>query len=333
MLGNTEGPLSKAHDLLVLDLDGVVYISGHAVERAPEALARARAQGLHLAFITNNASRPPAAVAANLTSLGVEAHAEDVVTSAQAAARLLSAELAAGDRVYVIGADGLEQALQERGLKPVTSAEDGPVAVVQGYGADVPWSQVRDGAILVRSGLPWVASNTDMTIPTAHGPGPGNGTLVKLVAEFAGRTPKVAGKPEVALFDETLARVGGQRPLMIGDRLDTDIGGAVRVGWPSLLVLTGVTGLSELVTARPEERPTYVGANLDALEETHRQPEYDAGRWRLGGWTAAIEDGELAISGSGRPSDWWRVAAAAGWQHLDETGTPIGLGRVGDGPR
>lgn len=321
------------HDLLVLDLDGVVYVSGHAVHRAPEALGRAREHGLHLAFITNNASRPPDAVAANLTALGIEAYPEDVVTSAQAAARLLSAELEPGARVYVIGADGLELALRERGLEPVTSLDDDPAGVAQGYGPLVPWRQVLDGAILVRSGLPWVASNTDMTIPTVHGPGPGNGTLVKLVAEFARRTPKVAGKPEAALFEETVARVGGKRPLMIGDRLDTDIAGAVRMSWPSLLVLTGVTGLAELVSARPGERPTFIGENLDALAEVHRSPEYDGERWHLDGWTATAEGGALAVSGSGRRSDWWRVAAVAGWKHLDETGTPVDVSRLGSGPR
>ena len=144
---------------------------------------------------------------------------------------------------------------------------------MQGYGPDMPWKQVMRGAGLVGSGLPWVASNTDMTIPTATGSGPGNGALVKLVAEFAGREPEVAGKPQPPLFRETLTRVGGEHPLVVGDRLDTDIEGAVTMGWDSLLVLTGVTGLEELVAAGPDVRPTYVAPDLAALAQPQPAPE------------------------------------------------------------
>ena len=150
--------------------------------------------------------------------------------------------------------------------------------MVQGYGPDMPWKQVMQGAILVASGLPWVASNTDMTIPTATGVGPGNGTLVRLIAEYAERQPQVAGKPMSPLFAETITRVGGDRPLMVGDRLDTDIEGAVTMGWDSLLVLTGVTGLEELVRARKEERPTYIAPDLAALAEAAAGARGDRGR-------------------------------------------------------
>jgi glycerol 3-phosphatase-2 len=203
---------------------------------------------------------------------------------------------------------------------PVTSAADDPVAVVQGYGPDMPWRQVVAGAILVRDGLPWVASNTDLTIPTADGIGPGNGTLVRLVAEYAEREPVVAGKPEPPLLEETLRRVGGERPLMVGDRLDTDIEGARRVGWDSLLVLTGVTGLAELVGARAEHRPTYLAPDLAGLGEPQQAPALDDGVATLGGWSARVDEGALVVDGSGEPGDWWRVVATAAWAHLDERG-------------
>src|SRR4051812_16887617 len=169
---------------------------------------------MHLAFVTNNAARPPKVVGEHLRGLGVDAHEEDVVTSSQAAARLLSTQLPAGSKVFLIGGPGLEEALRERGLEPVTDPEDDDItAVVQGYGPDMPWKRVVQGAVLVRSGLPWVASNTDLTLPTAHGIGPGNGALVELVERFSGREAQVAGKPRAPLFEETLARVGGTRPL------------------------------------------------------------------------------------------------------------------------
>ncbi len=323
MLGSSDLPLSEAYDVAVLDLDGVVYVGPHAVSGAPAALNAAQSGGMHLAFVTNNASRPPETVGAHLRDLGVEANDEDVVTSAQAAARLLADDIEAGSKVFLIGGRGLEQALIERGLEPVTEPCEEVAGVAQGYGPDVPWSQVLQGAILVASGLPWVASNTDMTMPTAAGVGPGNGTLVRLIAEYAGRDPVVAGKPMSPLFEETLTRVGGTRPLVVGDRLDTDIEGAVTMGWDSLLVLTGVTGLDELVRAEEQERPTFLAPDLAALSQPQVAPEHADGLTSLGGWTAGVDSGRLVVEGNGSVEDWWRVVADAAWRHLDERGQPV----------
>lgn len=313
-------PLNTAYDVAVLDLDGVVYVGAHAVDGAAEALVAAREAGMHLAFVTNNAARPPEDVAKHLVEIGLPVTPGDVVTSAQAAARLMAARVPPRSRIYVIGGRGLEEALRERDLVPVTSPEDDPVAVVQGFGPEMPWRQVLDGAILVKQGLPWVASNLDLTVPTEHGPGPGNGALVDMVARFAHREPEVAGKPEPPLFEETLARVGGSRPLVVGDRIDTDIDGARHVGWDSLLVMTGVTTLAELAVLEPDRRPTYVGADLSCLAEPAPEPELDATTAHLGGWTAVVGDGRLSVSGAGDVHSWWRVVAAALWAHLDATG-------------
>jgi HAD superfamily hydrolase (TIGR01450 family) len=313
-------PLDQTYDLAALDLDGVVYVGREPVAGAVDALAAARDGGMRLAFITNNAARPPADVADHLREIGIPADAGDVVTSAQAGARLLARQVPAGSQVYVIGGAGLHEALHERGLEPVTGIDADPVAVIQGYGPDMPWRQVIDGAILVRAGLPWVATNLDRTVPTRHGPGPGNGTLVALVAEYAGRRPQVAGKPEAPLFEETLARAGGRRPLVVGDRLDTDIDGARNVGWDSLLVMTGVTGLAELATLTAPGRPTYLGADLGSLGLPVGPTLLDAGGARVGGWRAEVHQGRLAVNGAGDAHDWWRAAAAALWEHLDRTG-------------
>jgi glycerol 3-phosphatase-2 len=323
VLGSSQQPLSSAYDVAVLDLDGVVYVGPDAVEGAPEALNRAQSGGMHLAFVTNNAARPPTVVGEQLRGLGVAARDEDVVTSAQAAARLLADQVPAGSKVFLLGAEGLELALRERDLEPVVEPSDDVAAVVQGYGPDLPWRQVIQGAILVRSGLPWVASNTDMTIPTAHGVGPGNGALVRLVAEYAQREPQVAGKPMSPLFEETLTRVGGEHPLVIGDRLDTDIEGAVNMGWDSLLVMTGVTGLEELVGARKDQRPTFIAPDLAALAQPQEAPEQVGEGVTLGGWNAGVDGEQLAVTGEGSDGDWWRVVAVAAWRHLDETGQPV----------
>ncbi|MCW2786215.1 MAG: hypothetical protein JWP74_2732 [Marmoricola sp.] len=305
--------LHSRYDVAVLDLDGVVYIGDRAVGGAADALAAARVAGMHLAFVTNNAARPPGDVAAHLIELGIEASPQDVVTSAQAAARLIAAEVPPASVVYVIGGPGLHDALREHGLVPTTDVDDDPVAVVQGYGPDMPWRQVINGALLVRRGVPWVASNLDSTVPTPYGPGPGNGTLVSLVATYADRVPVVAGKPEPPLFRETLARVGGERPLVVGDRLDTDIDGAIAVEWDSLLVMSGVTVLEDLASLAPEHRPTYIGADLGCL---------DSDGTSVGGWEAAVRDGGLVVTGDGDLHAWWRACATALWAHLDEAGTP-----------
>lgn len=322
MLGSSDVPLSERYDLGMLDLDGVVYVGGDAVPGAPAHLGRARDAGMRLAFITNNAARPPERVAAHLVELGVKASTEDVVTSAQAAARLLSERFGADARVVALGSDGLIAALGEAGLVPV-GVDDEAVAVATGYGPDVLWRDIMRVAVRVRDGLPWVASNGDYTIPTAYGVAPGHGVLVETLARFTGVTPTTAGKPERPLLDETVRRVGGQRPLMVGDRLDTDIEGARRAGIDSLLVLTGVTGLAELVAARPEERPTYLSPDLGGLTETCGAPEPADGGFRLGDRVARVEGGRLRLDGHGSTADWWRLVAVAGWTHLDDTGTPV----------
>lgn len=313
MVAPVRGSLLASYDVALIDLDGVVYIGSKAVPGAIDALNRAREAGLHLAYVTNNAARPPVFVAEHLTDLGITTQAADVVTSAQAAARLVAAQVPAGSPVYVIGGEGLHAALIERGLEPVTDLDSDAVAVVQGYGPEMPWRQVINGAILVRRGLPWVASNLDLTVPTRHGPGPGNGALVQLVAEFSGRTPVAAGKPEKPLFEESLARVGGDRPLVVGDRIDTDIDGARAVGWDSLLVMTGVTTLEILTTLEPAHRPTYLGADLGALLLAPGES---------GAWDARVVGGALVVTGSGDLHGWWTAVAAAVWAHLDDTGRP-----------
>lgn len=334
MLRACADPLVGAYDLAMLDLDGVVYVAGHAIEGVPEHLARLRRTGTHLAFITNNASRTPEKVAANLRRLGVAAGAEDIVTSAQAAARLLVERYGPAARVLLLGGAGLDDALRDQDLEPIGASDPDPVALVTGYGPDVVWRDVMRATVLVHDGLPWVASNTDLSIPTDYGIAPGHGMLVGMIERFSGVTPVVAGKPQRPLLDETVRRVGGDRPLMVGDRLDTDVEGAHNAGVDSLLVLTGVSGLSDLVAAPPPLRPTYVSPGLEGLFTAHAAPELAEGTASLGGWTARVEEGRLAVTGSGEPGDWWRVAVTAAWQHLDDTGRPAAVdGARPPGPR
>lgn len=322
MLKASEVPVLETYDLAMFDLDGVVYVSGRAIDGVAERLQRVRDAGVHLAFVTNNASRTPEKVAANLVKLGVAATAPDVVTSAQAAARVVKDRFGPDASVFLLGGAGLEAALAAEGLG-VTDEPSTASALVSGYGPDVLWKDVMRAATLIRDGLPYVASNTDMSIPTDYGLAPGHGVLVKTLCDFAGVEPIVAGKPARPLMDETIRRVGGDRPLMVGDRLDTDIEGAHAVGVDSLLVMTGVTHLGELVAATPELRPSYISPDLEGLFESHPVPEPVEDGARLGGWQATVEAGALAVRGEGSDADWWRVVAAAGWGYLDRTGTAV----------
>jgi HAD superfamily hydrolase (TIGR01450 family) len=321
-LGSSTEPLDRTYDLAMLDLDGVVYVGPDAVPGAPEHVAAARAAGMRVAFITNNASRPPAAVAEHLRELGVEAGPDDVVTSAQAAGRVLSERLGPGARVVVLGGRGLADAVAEAGLVQV-GVEDDADAVVTGYGPDVLWGQIMRAAVRIQDGLWWVASNTDLTFPTTFGVAPGHGVLVETLRRFTGVEPVVAGKPSRPLLDETVRRCGGERPLMVGDRLDTDIEGAHAAEVDSLLVMTGVTGLAELVGAGPGLRPTYISATLGGLDTPQPLPEASGDAVSLGGWRGQVSNGALEMSGTGETDDWWRVVAVAAWRHLDATGGPV----------
>lgn len=309
--------LTDIYDVALLDLDGVVYIGPDAVEHAAQALQSARDAGMRLTFVTNNAARPPAAVADHLTEIGIAATVDEVVTSAQAAARLVAERVPPGSRVLVVGGEGLEVALREQGLKPVSSVNDDPEAVVQGFHPDVGWRQLAEGAYAVASGLPWVASNVDVTIPTTHGIAPGNGTLVDVLRSVTKREPLIAGKPQPPMHRETLLRSGATNPLVVGDRLDTDIEGANNVGADSLLVLTGVATPTELVLAPEGLRPTYLGADLRSLAAGPDELALTAAAER-GGCRATVRNGVLDITGRGDVLDAIRAACGAVWSSSDD---------------
>lgn len=266
--GSSTEPLAAVHDVALLDLDGVVYVGAGAVAHAARSLDAARDQhGMRAAFVTNNAARTPEVVAAHLVELGIRALPSDVVTSAQAGARMLAERLPTGSRVLVIGGPGAADALRERGLVPVESVDDGAVALIQGYGPDVGWRQLAEGSLAIERGMPWVATNLDRTIPSPRGRVLGNGAMVAALRHATGAEPLVAGKPEPPLMLESVERSHALRPIVVGDRLDTDIEGATRSGIPSLLVLTGVTDWQDLLHAPPRLRPTYLGHDLRALLE------------------------------------------------------------------
>ena len=323
-------PLYRAYDVALLDLDGVVYIGGAPIPGAADALRRVSAGGMRLAYVTNNAYRTPAAIAALLTGLGVPVRAGDVVTSAQAAARLLAEKLPAGAKVLVIGGTGLRLAVRERGLVPVSSASSRPQAVVQGYAPTVDYPALAEGGLAVAAGALFVATNADSTLPGPRGRQPGNGSMLQVIATATGVMPLVAGKPEPPLHRESVLRTGARHPLVVGDRLDTDIEAAHRVGSDSLLVLTGVTHPADVIVAPPRQRPRYIAAGLAGLLEPYPKIESvkrdgeAGGRYRCGAWLARWDaNGQLELTrvggGDADPVDGLRALCAAAWSRQNVT--------------
>jgi len=314
----SDGPLVEVYDGALLDLDGVVYVGRHAVDGVPDLLAKLRDAGVRLAFVTNNASRTAAGVAEHLRELGIDADEADVVTSAQAAAHETARLVGRDSAVLLVGGEGLSVALQHEGLRVVQSADDEPAAVVQGFHPRVGWELLAEGAFAIENGAAWVASNLDLTFPTSRGVAPGNGTLVNALAAAVGRRPDcVAGKPYRPLFDEAVRRLDVRRPLVVGDRLDTDIAGAHSADLDSLLVMTGVTDLSTLCRADAEHRPSFLGWTMDALVRAHGVPERREDGWVLGGWRVRC-DGAVSIDDrDGDDDDGLRAVAAAAWDWAD----------------
>lgn len=321
-------PLDRAFDCALLDLDGVVYRGSVSVPHAADAIAAARTAGMGTVFVTNNASRTPRMVADHLTELGVPTGAEEVATAAMAAAALIAREADADTRVLVIGGTGLREAIAAEGLTTVAGADDKPTVVVQGYAPDLGWSDLAEAAYAIQAGATHIASNLDGSLPTDRGLAPGNGALVGAVASATRVQPRSTGKPEPEIFRAAAARAGSTRPLVVGDRLDTDLAGARNAGIPGLHVATGVDGPVQVLCAEPGQRPSFLGVDLRALAQPQPCPHRDGDWWVCGPAAARIAEGDIVLrraggevsAGMGTADlslDEFRAAASAAWDHHD----------------
>jgi len=292
--------LREQHDLLLFDLDGTLYRGGTALPGATDELADAARAGCRIGYLTNNGSRSPSQVVAHLRELGFTASEDQVATSGQAATTLLTHRLRAGAAVLVVGTDALAEEVASAGLRVVDRAEEAD-AVVQGHSAALTWAQLAEGCLAIRAGALWVACNVDATLPAERGELPGNGAMVAALRTATGAEPLVAGKPEPAVYAEAVDRFGAKRPLVVGDRLETDILGARRACLPSLLVLTGVTDAAALLGADERERPTYLGADLTALRADPAELRFGGvAGWRVRAEGAGLRLERVAGAGNGR---------------------------------
>ena len=296
--------LAQEHDCLLLDLDGTVFRGHEATPGAVETLAAVRSRVL---FVTNNASRGPAEVAQHLCAMGFTAKPDDIVTSAQSAARLLQEQLQPGAAVLIVGTDSLAAEVRNVGLKPVRLWSDDPVAVVQGHSPQTGWADLAEAALAIRGDALWVAANVDKTLPSERGLLPGNGAMVAALRAATDSDPLVAGKPEPTLLTDALARGKFRTPLVVGDRLDTDIAGANAAGLPSLHVLSGVSTAADTVRADVGQRPNYIAQDLRSLNAR-------ADSLRIGphpAWDVDVGPTAVTVQSTGRdPGDSLSVVRA-----------------------
>ncbi|HKS47935.1 MAG TPA: HAD-IIA family hydrolase [Amycolatopsis sp.] len=304
--------LQAGYDAVLLDLDGTVYQGSRPIPGAAEAVCGLRERRIGVRFVTNNASKAPEDVVEHLRGLGIDAEPAEVSTSAQAAASLLRGRLAPGATVVVVGAPALEAEVAAAGLRPVRKAEEEVAAVVQGHWTETGWRDLAEACVAIRAGALWVACNVDATLPTERGELPGNGSMVAVLRTATRTEPVVAGKPEAPLFLTAVSSAGASKALAVGDRLDTDIAGAVAAGLDSLAVLTGVATPAALLSAVPAERPTYLGADLSSLA-------FSADELRIGprqDWRVRSGDGTLTVSAHGSPDslDLLRALCHVAWE-------------------
>lgn len=244
--------LAQGFQSFVLDLDGVVWRGAEPVPGSPETIRALRDAGRRFTFMTNNSSQRPDTFAKRLTDIGAGGDATEVLTSALAAGRLLTTRIEGvrGRTAFVIGGPGLIEAVENAGAHLV-DGEDATCAAVVVVGLDtgLTYDKLRIATTAIRSGAFFVATNADPTYPGADGPVPGAGSIVAALRATTGRDPMVAGKPEPVMLELAKERMDGGAPLVIGDRISTDIMAARALGWPNALVMSGATGVGELAVA------------------------------------------------------------------------------------
>ena len=332
VLLGSEQPLCIAYDVALLDLDGVCFAGEARVPYAADNVNAARAAGMRLSFVTNNASRAPQTVVDKLAANDIAAEASEIFSAAMDAAAMLAEHIEPGSTVLVLGGDGVRQALLDEGFHVTGSAQDRPVAVVQGWDPAVDWALLSEGVYAINAGALHVATNLDATLPTERGFALGNGSLVAAVVSASGKEPLAGGKPFPGIYTRALKRAGGTRPLAVGDRLNTDHVGARAAGIPGLHVLTGVSDARDVITAPATERPSFLHTDLRGLTEPHPEPvrvvQDGQEWWQVGSRRARVVGSGLELreegpvtSPDGGPVridlDSYRALAAAAWDWAD----------------
>ncbi|MGV9184793.1 HAD-IIA family hydrolase [Arcanobacterium canis] len=316
------GPaLNDIADLMLTDLDGVAYLGQQVAPYAAEGIAAAKERGVRPVYVTNNSSRPPAKVAEHLTELGIPTSLEDVINTAITGVMQVSQHVPSGSKVLAVGGDGVFEALREAGFEVVTSADDHPSAILQGFAEHVSWLELSEIALAIRQGAVYVATNLDATMPRERGETIGNGSLVAAVVNATGVTPLSAGKPAPDMYQLAVSRTGLTSPIAIGDRLDTDIIGANAAGIISVHVLTGVSQVRDVLLAKEESRPRVLARDLRDLGIAFSEVTKNGENWICDGARAQVVDQRVIIDGEpigdSLTHAQYRAAASAAWEAQD----------------
>lgn len=304
----------EKYDLLLADLDGVVYEGSIAIENAIESINKIAAFNINVGYVTNNSSRKPETIVQQLFELGLTAKPEEIISSGQTAVELLQTKISSGAKVLVVGGEGLRARVLSGGFQVVNSSDDKPEAVIQGFAPEVSWKDLAEASYSIQNGAIWVATNNDWTLPQEKGLAPGNGTLVGAVHTAVGQLPIVAGKPEPAIFQTAINHFQPSKAIFVGDRLDTDILGANRAAIESALVLTGVSTRKDVLAASLEERPVYIIETLQDLLVEYKEPKQTKRGWSCG--KASVEllgDKVLVTEGDPQSIEALRAACNVIW--------------------
>lgn len=312
--------LVDAYDAVMFDLDGVVYLGPEPVPGAAEGIAALRARGVPVSFVTNNAARAPEAVVQHLAELGIPAESHEVTTAGQAGVRMLSQHLPTGATVLVCGSPALADQVRTAGFTVTRTADDAPDAIIQGYYPELSWPVLTEAALAVQRGARWFATNVDPTRPTDRGLEPGAGAQIAVVRTVVGGNPTAAGKPEKPLMEAAIAQLGAERPIFVGDRLDTDVAGGVNAGIPTLLVFSGIHRASALFEADPSQRPDHIGWDLRDLMAPARTALREGDGVRCGDARVRAVDGLVEVASIGHELDLVWATARLVWDVRDAGG-------------
>ena len=306
------------YDVVLCDLDGVIYEGTHSIKDAPETINKLLSSSIPVGYVTNNSSRKPETIAEQLAGFGIQTSADNVIGSAKTGVEILSTLIPAGAKVFVVGGEGLRSRVVEAGFELVTSSDDKPAGVIQGFDPSVAWTDLAEASYSIANGAKWVATNQDWTIPREKGIAPGNGTLVSAVHTAVGQLPIFAGKPEPAIYKTAVEHFGAKQALFVGDRIDTDIRGANRAGIDSVLVMTGISTRKEVLGVKKEDRPTFI---IGTMAELLR--DYDLPKKTKRGF--ACKEAEVELLGNkvvvthGDPKSMAALRAACAVIHNSET--------------
>ena len=324
-------------DAVLFDLDGVVYHGPEPISGAVEGITALLERSIPVNYVTNNATRTAEVVAEHISTLGINTNADEVTTSAVVLAQRLAKKFGPGAPIYLVGATGLALALESEGLRVTDTLDDEPVAIAQGLDPEITYQKIVGACEAIESGIEWWATNPDYSMVGPHSRVPGNGAFIAMLSELTGAQPTIVGKPSPHMMEYAAHRLGAHRPLMVGDRLDTDIEGGNAAGFETALVLTGVHDIHDALRARPALRPTYILASLRSLPTLIAGSAHDASQSTVSETASEtatesadcrLVDGALRLSDADRADgSAVRSALRLAWEAMDR-GLDVGPGNL-----